>query len=165
MSKYKRTTRLTDFRQLRPELHAAIEQLAAKRAWGDVGAEAILCCETKNEQRKVGFLQGLKDRLSGPHDPDPVHYAAALVTPSRLIWAAAGEKRGTTALWAKLRDAEIEDYAQSPFATRIPDTGINVFGNISGFSERASAFIGLGDSPATEQFKQALEQAIASLAP
>lgn len=157
MRYYQRTTRSCSFHDLRPELRAAIEKHAAENLLGEVAGQLIACIETESVQQKRGGLAGLRDRLLGPNDPDPVHYTAVVVLPKWLIWSTAGAKRGTNTLSAALADIRLEDF--TGFGG-IEDNGINVTGVLRGSREQSSVFIGLGKGEAAEQFKRALRQAI-----
>jgi hypothetical protein len=54
----------------------------------------------------------------------------------------------------------VEDYEKSSFQKLIPDTGVNLTGQFTDPTERASSFIGLGRDAAGEKFKQLLIQAV-----
>jgi hypothetical protein len=157
MRYYQRTTRSCSFHDLRPELRADIEKHAADNLFGEVAGQLIACIETESVQQKRGGLAGLRDRLLGPNDPDPVHYTAVVVLPRWLIWSTNGAKRGTTTLSAALADIRVEDF--TGFGD-LEDNGINVSGTLRGLREQTMAFIGLGEGEAAEQFKRTLRQAI-----
>jgi hypothetical protein len=56
----------------------------------------------------------------------------------------------------------VQDYAQTTFAKLITDSGIEVSGMFTNASERASAFIGLGEGVAGNKFKETLIKAAAN---
>jgi len=151
---YNRTTRECGFEQLRPELVVAIRKYVQKHRLGHIEAETLMCCETTSEKKKRGLLA----TLFGP-DRDPVHYTAALVTPSLLLWARSGAKSGTAALAARLAEIEVQDYETSPFGQTLADTGLEVFGFLLGAPERTNAFIGLGSEPAAQRFREVVKEA------
>jgi hypothetical protein len=55
----------------------------------------------------------------------------------------------------------VQDYAQTPFAKMVPDSGIEVSGMFTDASEAASAFIGLEENAAGQKFRQVLIHAAA----
>ncbi len=71
-----------------------------------------------------------------------------------------GTKSKIALLSAQLRDVVIEDYARTPFAKMIPDSGIQVNGRFTDVSENASAFIGLEDNQAGNKFKELVIQTV-----
>lgn len=152
MSEYKRTTRRCAPSGLRPELAAELRRHARDRFSVDVDAEALCCCETTSERTR---RPGLFGRLLGASG-EAVHHTAAIVTPAWLFWATSGEKRGTTALSARLADLETVGDFDSKL---VQDTGLEVFGVLTGFRERGSAFIGLGTEEAAQEFKRILREA------
>jgi hypothetical protein len=53
----------------------------------------------------------------------------------------------------------VQDYAQTPFAKMISDSGVQVSGIFTDATESAGAFIGLDEGPAGKKFKEILIQA------
>jgi hypothetical protein len=156
MSDYTRTTRECTFDQLRPELQAAIRERAEQKAMGDLAATATIVCETTSEKKKSGLLGKLRGGAS-------IQYTAMALTPKWLVWVATDDKgQAGGVMWARLTDITVTDYAVSPNYKLMPDSGVEVFGLLAEFPERARAFIGLGSEPAAVHFKEAVTQAVAT---
>ena len=157
-SQYQRETRECSFTDLQPELVSAIKEYVQERELEDVETELLICCETTSVRPERGAMAKLKARLLGTFDPAPdhVHHTGIIVTPRLLIWGTSGEKQGTTILSARLSMIEVTDYKPE----LIDDSGINIFGEIGRFPERASMFIGLGKDSAAERLKDVLRQAV-----
>lgn len=150
MSDYQRTTRICTLDDLPVPLAQALWQRALDQGIKDLAQEALIVCETTSTKIK---RSGLIHRLLGG-DPDKMHLTGFVITPSYIIWGHHGEKRGTTVLSARLSEVQI-----TPFASNfVPDSGIEVSGLISGFNERATAFIGVGEGAAANQLHQVLAQ-------
>ncbi len=154
MGDYQRTTRECAVAALRPELARAIREHAQKHDLGDVEADVLLCCETTSERKKPGWL----GKLMG--DSDKVLYTGVVVTPRWLIWATSSAKGGPAVLSARLRDIEVKDYEVTPAYKLVEDTGLEVFGLMTGAAERASTFIGLGREPAAHKVRSVLREAV-----
>jgi hypothetical protein len=149
---YMRSTRECAFGQLRPELVQAIRDYLQKHELGTIEADILICCETTSEKTKRGFFRNL---VGG--DSDPIHYTGMLVTPGWLIWATCGAKFGVVVMAARLHDIQVMDGTTQ----LINDTGLEVFGFLSSFAERVSAFVGLGPEPAAQKFRAAVKAALA----
>jgi hypothetical protein len=156
MSDYRRSTRECNFEQLRPEIVTALRDHAQRYELGEVDREALICCETINERIKK---PGLLGRFIGG-DTDPVHYVGVVVTPRYLMWARSSAKPGVAVLSARLRECEVLDYAHTPQAQLVPDTGLEVTAMYTGRTERGHTFIGLGPEPAAQNLRQVLKQAM-----
>ena len=156
MGDYRRSTRECNFEQLRPEIVTALRDHIQRYELGDVERETLICCETTNERIKK---PGLFDRLIGG-DLGPVHYVGIVVTPRYLIWARSGTKDGVTVLSARLRECEVLDYANTPQAQLMPDTGLEVTAMFTGATQRGQTFIGLGPEPSAQNLRQILKQAM-----
>ncbi len=156
MGDYRRSTRECNFEQLRPEIVTALREHIQRYELGEVEREALICCETTNERTKK---TGLFDKLIGG-DVGPVHYVGIVVTPRYLIWARSGAKVGVAVMSARLRECEVLDYANTPQAQLMPDTGLEVTAMHTGATERAHSFIGLGPEPAAQNLREVLKQAM-----
>lgn len=150
MSDYQRTTRVCTLEELPAPLAQTLWQRAQDQGVKDLVKEALIVCETTSTKIK---RSGLLQRLLGG-DPDKAHITGIVITPSHIIWGQYGEKRGTTVLSARLSEVQI-----TPFASNlVPDSGLEVSGFISGFNEKATAFIGVGEGAAANQLHQVLAQ-------
>ena len=118
---------------------------------GDILSEKLMCIQTDSEKIKKGLFGG-----------GEIVYTGAVITPRWMIWAAGGTKTQPAVLSALLLDIVVQDYAQTPFAKMVPDSGLNVSGKFTDVSENGSAFIGLDDSPAARRFKETVIDAVQS---
>ena len=150
MGDYMRSTRECAFGQLRPELVQAIRDYLQKHELGTIEADILICCETTSEKTKRGFFRNLVGV-----DSDPIHYTGMLVTPGWLIWATCEAQFGVVVMAARLQDIQVMDGTTQ----LINDTGLEVFGFLSGFADRVSAFIGLGPEPVAERFSATVKAA------
>lgn len=87
------------------------------------------------------------------------------LTPAWLVWTVSTDGRPPTPISAQLVDIHIEDYLESSFFALVEDNGVSVTGKLTGHIgegglEQVSMFIGLGEEPAAEEFKEALKEAI-----
>jgi hypothetical protein len=156
MSDYTRTTRECTFDQLRPELHAALRSWADQHQPGDLAATATIVCEATSEKKKSGLMGKLRGAPA-------TQYAAVILTPKWLVWVATNDQgQAGGVMWARLTDITVTDYAASPNYKLVQDSGVEIFGLLAEFPERARAFIGLGSEPAAEHFKQTVAAAIAA---
>lgn len=150
MSDWKRTTSEATLESLRPELSQAIRKHIELHNLGeDLLTGSLFCIQTDSEKVKKGFFQRGGELV----------YIGALLTPRWLIWAISGNKVGAAALSAQLRDITVQDYAKTPFAAHVPDSGIQVSGRLTDVSENSSAFIGLEDNAIGAKFKELAVQA------
>ena len=62
-------------------------------------------------------------------------------------------------LSAQLSNITVQDYSQTLFAKLIPDSGLEVNGLFTDASESSSAFIGLGEGMAANEFKEIVVRA------
>lgn len=152
MKQYKRATRACSFSEFPAEIRTAIEKYAEKNELGDAEAASLMCAETTSEKIKQGFFS----KIFGPSNYAVV--TCVVVTPERVLWATLDTKNQTAVLAARLTDVEIKDFA----STLVEDTGIEIFGFIGEFTERATAFIGLGEDEAAEGLRRVLKDAAAN---
>lgn len=150
MSDWKRTTKEIPFDSLPPEMISAINQHIEQYNLGPILSEALMCIQTDSEKAKKGLFGSAEIVRMG-----------VVVTPRWLIWAVNGTKTQGSVLSAPLIDITVQDYAQTPFARMVPDSGIEVSGTFTDASENASAFIGLDESAAGKKFRDVLIKAAA----
>lgn len=148
MSDWKRTTKEVPFERLPPEMVFAINQHIEKHNLGPILSDALMCVQTDSEKLKKGLFGGAETARMG-----------IIVTPRWLIWAINGTKIQTVVLSTQLISVTMQDYAQTPFAKMIPDSGIQVSGMFTDASESASAFIGLDESMAGQKFREVVIKA------
>ncbi len=150
MQEYKRTTRECSFNEFPPEIIAAFGKYAQKNDLGNFEKEIVMCAETKSEKLKQGFFA----KMFG----GGANYAVktcVVALPGRVLWATLDNKNQTAVLSARLAEVDIRDF----HSDLIEDTGLEVFGVIGEFPERASAFIGLGGEAAAEKLRCVLKEA------
>lgn len=150
MSDWKRVTKEVPFEGLPPEMVSAIKQHIEQYNLGPILSDALMCVQTDSEKVKKGLFGGAETVRMG-----------VLITPHWLIWVFNGTKIQTTVLSTQLIDITVQDYAKTPFAQMVPDSGIQVTGMFTNASESASAFIGLDEGIAAQKFKEVIIQAAA----
>ncbi len=149
MSEWKRSTREVSFEGLMPEMVAEIKKHIELYNLGAILSDALMCIQTDSEKAKKGLFGSA----------ETVHQGVIL-TPRWLVLAVKRTKGNVGVLSAQLRDVVILDYAQTPYAKMLPDTGIQVDGKFTDTAENASAFIGLDENAAGKKFKETVIQAV-----
>lgn len=149
MSDWKRSTQAISFEQMPIALKAEIQKHVERYQLGDILSEALMCIQTVSEKAKKGIL-GSREMV----------YLGAVVTPRWLIWAVEGTKSSAAVLSALLAEVVVQDYANTPFAKMISDSGIEVSGKFTDAVENASAFIGLEDNAVGKKFKETVIDAV-----
>ena len=148
MSDWKRWTKEIALQSLPPEMVSTIHQHIERYQLGSILSDTLICIQTDSEKRKKGLFGKAETVQVG-----------VLVTPRWLLWATQGTNAQTTILSAQLIHITVQDYAQTPFAKLIPDSGVEVSGMFTDTSESTSAFIGLEENAAGNKFKELLIQA------
>jgi hypothetical protein len=150
MSDWKRTTKEIPFESLPPEMVSAIHQHIEQYNLGPILSDALMCIQTNSEKGKKGLFGGAETVRMG-----------VIVTPRWLIWVIDGTKTKTSVLSGQLINITVQDYAQTPFAKMVFDSGIEVSGIFTDASESASAFIGLDEGVAGKKFREVIIKAAA----
>ena len=148
MTDWKRTTREVPFEGLMPDVASAINAHIELYNLGSILSDSFMCIQTDAEKAKKGLFGKTEYTLQ-----------VAVVTSYLLIWAVLNANTPAV-LSAQLSNVTVQDYAQTPFAKMVPDSGIQVNGLFTDASESASAFIGLDDSAAARKFKEILIKAV-----
>jgi hypothetical protein len=148
MSDWKRSTKEIPFESLPPQMVAAINQHIEQYNHGAILADTLMCLQTDSEKVKKGLFGKAE-----------VVQVGAVVTPRWLVWAIHGTKTQAAVLSAQLINITVQDYAQTPFAKMISDSGIEVSGMFTDASESASAFIGLEENAAGDKFRETMIKA------
>ena len=148
MSDWKRATQEVQFKGLMPEMVDEIEKHIELYNLGPILADALMCVQTDSEKPKKGLFGNAE-----------IVYQGVIVTPRWLVWAVTGTKTSMVVLSAQLKDVVVQDYAQTQMAKLVPDTGIEVSGRFTDYTENSSAFIGLDESVAGRKFKETVMQA------
>ena len=143
MSDWSRKTREIPLESLPSAMGAAINLHIEQHNRGPILSNALKCIQTDSEKVKKSFFEGAE-----------VTQVGAILTPRWLIWAIQGTKTPSTGLSAQLSNITVQDYSQTPFAKLIPDSGLEVNGLFTDASESSSAFIGLGEGIAANEFKE-----------
>ncbi len=149
MGDWKRVTRECAVDGLGPEINAAIQKHLDLYNLGPLASQATACVETTSEKLKKGLPAGEKSVIT-----------EVILAPGWLIWIIRGERPDVTVMSANLADIVVQDYASTPFARMVPDTGVEVSGTFTDVAERGSSFIPLDDGPAAQRFKKALMDAV-----
>jgi hypothetical protein len=144
MSEWKRTSKESEFENLRPEIVNAIKRHVEQYNLGTILLEVLMCVQTDSEKIKKPLFGGAE-----------IVYTGIVLTPRWLVWAVSGKKTQTAVLSAQLRDVVVQDYSQTQFAKLIADSGLEVSGRFTDASENASAFLGIDDGLVGRKFKEA----------
>ena len=150
MSEWKRTTKEVTLESLPVEMAAAMQRHIEQHNLGPILADALMVIQTDSQKTKTGLFGGAE-----------AVQMAAVITPRWLVWAVAEPKTDAAVLSAQLIDVTVQDYAQTPLAEMVPDSGIQVNGIFTAAGESASAFIGLDEGAAGNKFKKIVIQAAA----
>jgi hypothetical protein len=148
MSDWERTTREISFENLPGGMTSAINEHIEQHNLGPILSNVLICIQTDSEKVKKGLFGGKETVQVG-----------AILTPRWLVWVTSGTETQSAVLSAQLIDITVQDYAQTPFAKMVPDSGVQVSGMFTDASESASAFIGLDESLAGKKFREVLIQA------
>jgi hypothetical protein len=148
MSDWKRSTKELPFERLPSQIVAAINQHIEGHNLGPILADTLMCIQTDSEKGKKGLFGKAE-----------VVQVGSAVTPHWLIWAIYGANTQTAVLSAQLSNVTVQDYAQTSFAKMIPDSGLEVSGMFTDASESVSAFIGLEENAAGNEFRETVIKA------
>lgn len=151
MSEWKRTTQEVTLETLPVEIATAIQRHVEEHNLGPILDDARMWIQTSSEKLKKGLFG----------DTQAVQMAA-VITPRWLVWSVDEPKTEAAVLSAQLIDVTVQDYAQTPLAEMVPDSGIQVNGLFTGAGESASAFIGLDEGAAGNKFKKMVIEAAAA---
>lgn len=149
MSEWKRSTRELSFDQLPAEMKTEINRHIELYNLGDILSGALICIHSSATKAKAGLFGAAETIQMG-----------VVLTPSWLVWVITGTKTPPSALSALLQDVVVQDYADTPFAKMVPDSGVQVNGKFTDVSESASALIGLEENEAGSKFKELLVNAV-----
>ena len=143
MSDWKRRTKEASFESLPSEMANAIQGHIERYNLGPILSDALLLVHTDSEKIQKGLF-GRAETVK----------MTAILTPRWLVWTVEQPNAKPAVLSAQLIHVTIQDYAQTPFAKMVPDSGIEVSGMFTAASESASAFIGLEEGDAGNKFKE-----------
>lgn len=149
MSEWKRSTRELSFEQLPEEMKAEIQKHIELYNLGDILSDISMCIQSDAEKVKKGLFGTAETNQMG-----------AVLTPRWLVWAIMETKTPPSALSALLQDIVVQDYADTPFAKMVPDSGLQVNGKFTDMTENASAFIGLEENNVGRKFKETVIGAV-----
>jgi len=149
MSDWKRTTREIPFEGLLPDMVSAVNAHIELYNLGPILSDALMCIQTDSNKNKKGWFGKAEQASQG-----------VILTPHWLVWVVMNKNTSAAVLSAQLTNVTVQDYAQTPFAKMVPDSGIHVNGMFTGVPENASAFIGLDDDPAANKFKETAIRAV-----
>lgn len=148
MSEWKRATREMSFEQLPADIRAEIQKHIERYNLGDILSDTLMCIETSSEKAKKGLFGSAASVRQ-----------YAVLTPRWLLWVV-HDGKSPAALSALLSDVVIQDYADTPFVKLVPDSGVQLNGKFTDFSESASAFLGLENNAAGIKFKDTAIRAV-----
>jgi hypothetical protein len=148
MSDWKRITKEIPFESLPPQMISSINHHIEQHNFGPILSNVLMCIQTDSAKVKKGWFGGTEIVETG-----------AVVTPRWLVWAVHGTKTQTAVLSAQLINITVQDYAQTPFAKMVSDSGIEVSGLFTDSNENVSTFIGLDESGTANKFKEIIIKA------
>jgi hypothetical protein len=143
MSDWKRVTREISLDQVPAEMKAEVQRHIELYNLGGLLSDALICVQCDAEKAKKGLFGSAETNRT-----------VAILTTHWLLWVVSGSKTPVTATSALLNDVVIQDYAATPFAKMVPDSGIQVSGRFTDVAENSSAFIGLENNAAGQKFKE-----------
>jgi hypothetical protein len=150
-SDWQRTTAAVTASSLPADLLAAIRARAEAADVGDLVAVATTAVVTTSvqEKRRLGRSKRTEQRCG------------VIVTPDWLVWAVSDDGDAPVVTLAHLSRIEVVDYASSPLAALVADTGLTVSMPAGGSADTplGSAFIGLGPEGASAAFTKQLADA------
>jgi hypothetical protein len=150
MSEWKRATKEVTLETLPVEMGAAIHRHIEQHNLGPILDDALMVIQTDSQKTKTGLFGGAE-----------TVQMAAVITPRWLVWSVLEPKTDLAVLSAQLIDVTVQDYAQTPLAEMVPDSGIQVNGIFTAAGESASAFLGLEEGVAGNKFRKIVIQAAA----
>ncbi len=150
MADWKRSTRDCAVSALPAETRAALDKYIELYNLGDLLSNVVACVETTSEKVKKGLFGG---------GAKPV-VTTMLLMSGWLMWTIRAEGPQVTVISARLADITVQDYAKTPFAKMVPDSGVEVTGAFTDVAERGSAFLGLDYGSAALRFKEQLMKAV-----
>jgi hypothetical protein len=157
MSEWNRSTTELPLERIHPEISAAIQKHIQSYNLGAILDDYQICIETVSDKKKKRLFG-----IGGNRQTTQV----VILTPEWLVIGSRGDKpESSAALSVMLKDAVVEDYADSPAYKLLPDNGLHVTGNFTGRVgmhgfQRVTSFITLGEGRAAREFKELLSQAI-----
>ena len=149
MSDWKRSTREIPFEHAPAEMKAKVQQHTELYNLGDILFDALICIQSNAEKGKKGLFGSAE-----------TNHTIAILTPRWLLWVVSGSKSPAAATSALLSDIVIQDYANTPFANMVPDSGIQISGKFTDVTENSTAFIGLENNAAGQKFKDLVISAV-----
>lgn len=156
MGMYQRSTRECAAIQLKPELLRAAREYFNTHGLGDVETEVLHCCETVSEKKAGNWLTAWLDAGA-----DGTIHTGILLTREHLVWVRAGDLSGVHAVGADLKYIRANMHV-SLFSK---DTGLEIIGLLEGAKSIVRGVIGLGPEPASQQFCDAVHQAVEKINP
>ena len=159
MGEWNRSTIELPLEDFPPELAAEIQAHIESFNLGPILNDPLICIQTVSEKKKQGLFGGF------PPFKEETTIGAYILTAEWLVFAVRGDVSRPAALSARLKDAQVEDYANSPAYHLLPDCGIQVTGIFTGKvgmngEARVTIFIPLGEEAAAKRFKEAIFQAM-----
>jgi hypothetical protein len=148
MSDWKRRTKEVSLEILSSEMANAIQSYIERYNLGPILSEARMLVQTESERTRKGLFGRME-----------IVKMVVIVTPRWLVWSVEQPNAKPVVLSAQLDHVTVQDYALTPFARLVPDSGLQVSGMFTGASEAASAFIGLEQGDAGDRFKEIVIQA------
>jgi hypothetical protein len=153
MGEWNRSTSKLTLDNIQPELWGAIRGHIESYDLGSIFDDYLICIETKSSKKKKNLFSG-----GIPNQTNQI----AIVTPRWLVIGVQGEKPDSSGILSiELKDAIAKDYKEDLGYKLIPDSGVNVTGAFTGRTgmhdnAHITSFIGLGEEPVADEFKEIL---------
>ncbi len=154
MSDWNRSSRAIPYASIAPEYSQAIQKHVERYNLGPILTDVLDCIETRSDSKKK-MLGGSKSVNT-----------CAILTGRWLVLVIQENANTISVMSARCEDIVVSDYSTGPMAKLMPDHGVEIIGEFTGFTrnspseQRASLFVGLGSEPAAETFKQDLIHAV-----
>lgn len=149
MSDWKRWTRESSFDQLPAEMKAEIQRHIEHYHLGDLMNGLLMCIQSDGEIKKEAGSGSVETSQTG-----------VVLSSHWLVWAVSGTNNPAAVYSVRLQDVVIQDYADTPFARVVADSGIQIQGRFTSMAESAGAFIGLEENEVGKKFKERVIQAV-----
>ena len=155
MKEWNRTTEEISLSKLPAACQAAIDAHLERFNLGKILEQPTMGIKVVSNKIKKRLFSGIPNQVE----------SYVFLTHEWLVWTVSTGGDAPTVISAKLENITVEDYANGPNYALIQDNGAFITGKLTGMvgtegQEQVSMFIGWGEEPDAENFKEALMKAI-----